>query len=80
MSKENEEYESLFSFYEKAIEGRNQHYQNYSKWMNYYSLFTGAFFIAYYNIFGKNLRCLASSRQSAGNIPFLGIMPGWFHG
>ena len=55
MSKEDKEYKSLFPFYEKAIEGRNQHYQNYSKQMNYYSLFTGAFFIAYYNIFGKNV-------------------------
>ncbi len=31
MSKEDKEYKSLFPFYEKAIEGRNQHYQNYSK-------------------------------------------------
>lgn len=43
-------FEILFKYYEKAIEGRNFHYQNYNTWANYYSIFTGALFIGYYTI------------------------------
>ena len=40
----------LFIMYEKAVEGRNLHYQQYSTWMNYYAMFTGAFFIGFYTL------------------------------
>lgn len=52
-SKENRERQELWHFYEKAIEGRNNHYSQYIKFMNLYAVFTGAFFVAYYNIFDK---------------------------
>lgn len=42
------EFDNCFKYYEKAIEGRNLHYQNYNTWVNYYSIFTGAFFVCYY--------------------------------
>ena len=44
------EYDLVFRMYEKAIEGRNLHYQSYNTWMNHYAIFTGAFFIGYYTI------------------------------
>lgn len=53
MKKEKTEFEICFKYYEKAIEGRNLHYQNYNSWVNLYSFFTGAIFIAYYTILEK---------------------------
>lgn len=44
------EFEKCFSFYEKAIEGRNSHYNNYNTWANYYAIFNGALFVGYYNV------------------------------
>lgn len=44
------EFEKCFSFYEKAIEGRNSHYSNYNTWANYYAIFNGALFVGYYNV------------------------------
>lgn len=41
----------LWCFYEKAIEGRNSFYEHYVRYMNLYAIFTGAFFIAFYNVF-----------------------------
>lgn len=49
-SDEEKEFNILFKYYEKAIEGRNFHYQNYNTWANYYSIFTGALFIAFYTL------------------------------
>ena len=49
-SDEEKEFNTLFKYYEKAIEGRNFHYQNYNTWANYYSIFTGALFIAFYTL------------------------------
>lgn len=46
----NSEFKTCFAFYEKAIEGRNLHYQNYNTWTNYYAVFTGAIFVGFYNI------------------------------
>ncbi|WP_443741608.1 RipA family octameric membrane protein [Treponema berlinense] len=47
---EKKEFDNVFKYYEKAIEGRNFHYQNYNTWANYYSIFTGALFIAFYTL------------------------------
>ena len=47
------EFDICFKYYEKAIEGRNFHYQNYNTWVNYYAIFTGALFVGYYSIIGK---------------------------
>lgn len=49
----NSEFDICFKYYEKAIEGRNLHYQNYNSWVNLYSIFTGAIFVAYYTILEK---------------------------
>ena len=46
----NENFDKCFKYYEKAIEGRNFHYQNYNTWVNYYSIFNGALFIGYYSL------------------------------
>ena len=47
------EFDICFKYYEKAIEGRNFHYQNYNTWVNYYAIFTGALFVGYYSIIDK---------------------------
>lgn len=46
-----EKFDNCFKLYEKAIEGRNFHYSNYNTWVNYYSIFTGALFMCYYNCY-----------------------------
>lgn len=51
---EKKEFNTLFKYYEKAIEGRNFHYKNYNTWANYYSIFTGALFIAFYTLEKEN--------------------------
>ena len=43
--------EELWRFYEKAIEGRNFLYKHYIQYVNLYAIFTGAFFIAFYNFY-----------------------------
>ena len=48
-----EPFDTYFKYYEKAIEGRNFHYQTYNEWVNLYSIFTGAIFIAYYTVLDK---------------------------
>ena len=53
-NKMDDEFTRLMGYYEKAIEGRNFHYQNYNTWVNYFSIFTGALFVAYYTIMEKN--------------------------
>lgn len=45
-----DKFNCIFKYYEKAIEGRNFHYQNYNTWANYYSIFTGALFVGFYTI------------------------------
>ena len=44
------DFDRCIKFYEKAIEGRNLHYQNYNTWAHYYAMFTGTLFIAFYTI------------------------------
>ena len=53
-SDEEKDLNTLFKYYEKAIEGRNFHYKNYNTWANYYSIFTGALFIAFYTLEKEN--------------------------
>lgn len=40
--------------YEKAIEGRQHHQENFNHWMNMYAIFNGALFVGYYSIDDKN--------------------------
>ena len=40
--------------YEKAIEGRQHHQENFNHWMSMYSIFNGALFVGYYSIVDKN--------------------------
>lgn len=40
--------------YERAINAYNEHVSRYKEWMHLYSIFTGAFFVAYCNVFDKN--------------------------
>lgn len=37
-------------FYEKAIQGLEFHTSRFNTWMNLYTIFVGAFFLAYYNV------------------------------
>lgn len=45
-----DKFNCIFKYYEKAIEGRNFHYHNYNTWANYYSIFTGALFVGFYQV------------------------------
>lgn len=56
---ETKEFDNCFSFYEKAIEGRNFHYNNYNTWANYYAIFNGALFVGYYSIIKECLNWLS---------------------
>ena len=44
------DYEDFKFLYEKAIEGRNVHLQNFNHWMNMYAIFNGALFVALYSL------------------------------
>lgn len=48
--KSQKEFDRCFRYYEKAIEGRNFHYQNYNAWVNLYAIFTGALFVGFYTL------------------------------
>ena len=43
--------QELWRFYEKAIDGRDSFYKHYVQYMNLYAIFTGAFFVAFYNVY-----------------------------
>ena len=45
MANENEKF-----LYEKAIDGRHHHQENFNHWMSMYSIFNGALFAGYYTI------------------------------
>ena len=53
-----DKFDKCFKYYEKAIEGRNFHYQNYNTWVNYYSIFNGALFVGYYSLLQKETSIL----------------------
>lgn len=56
--------------YEKAIEGRKHHYENYNHWMNMYAIFNGALFVGLYSQLEGKPYELA--------ILILGCIAGWF--
>ena len=71
MSEEKLEEKRLNFLYEKAIEGRKHHQENFNHWMNMYAIFNGALFIGYYNmpvVAGQMFKML---------IVFLGCVAGW---
>lgn len=41
--------------YDKAIEAYQFHVNRYNTWMNYYSVFVGAFFVALYNVWPQKM-------------------------
>lgn len=61
MSKNKSKFDICFKYYEKAIDARNFHYQNYNTWVNYYSIFVGALFIGYYSIIDE--KCVLNSNN-----------------
>lgn len=62
--------------YEKAIEGRKHHLENYNHWMNMYAIFNGALFVGLYSIGGKNVS--ESDYIFKLAILILGCIAGWF--
>ena len=67
------DYEKL---YEKAIEGRIHHQQNFNHWMNMYAIFNGALFIGLYTIL-NNTTCNSFDLYRL-IITGLGVIAGWF--
>lgn len=71
--------------YEKAIDGYQFLVNRYHTWMNYYSIFTGAFFIALYTVWDKGDAaqsacckcCKAAAAASDDFWPYLLIVLGW---
>lgn len=72
--------------YEKAIDGYQFLVNRYHIWMNYYSIFTGAFFIALYTVWDKaeTVKCVCCKCcETAASTPdifllYLLIFLGWF--
>lgn len=72
--------------YEKAIDGYQFLVNRYHTWMNYYSIFTGAFFIALYTVWDKaeTVKCVCCKCcETAASTPdifllYLLIFLGWF--
>lgn len=56
--------------YEKAIEGRKHHYENYNHWMNMYAIFNGALFVGLYS--------QPDGKPYELAILILGCIAGWF--
>lgn len=46
--------EFQYEQYQRIIEARNFHYESFSRWQNFFYMFVGALFIAFYSICGKN--------------------------
>ena len=74
----------LWKFYEKAIEGRNSFYEHYVRYMNLYAIFTGAFFVALYNVFDgdnvleKTFTIIISLLGFGSSILWLGSVKGYY--
>lgn len=71
-------FDKCFQFYEKAIEGRNFHYQNYNQWVNLYAIFTGAIFVGYYSVCGL-LQLLLAFLGIVTSICWLNSVRGYYH-
>ena len=67
------DYEKL---YEKAIEGRMHHQQNFNHWMNMYAIFNGALFVGLYTIL-DNTTCNSFDLYRL-LITGPGVIAGWF--
>ena len=61
----------VFEMYKMAVEGRNEHYKYYNAWVNLYSIFTGALFVAYYTTAGKDKPLLSLVIALAGTFASL---------
>ena len=76
--------QELWHFYEKAIEGRNTFYEHYVRYMNLYAIFTGAFFVALYNVFDcdnvleKPFTIIISLLGFGSSILWLGSVKGYY--
>lgn len=83
-SKESLDRQELWQFYEKAIEGRSAHYNQYIQFTNLYAIFTGAFFLAFYHVFDnsnfeKNLLASIIALLGLGSsILWLGSVKGYY--
>ena len=68
--------------YEQAIKAYQFHVQRYQTWVNYYAIFVGALFVAFYNIMppmGNFCLCSpASSLTGELFISYLIVVLGWF--
>ena len=71
--------------YDKAVEAYQFHVQRYHTWVNYYAIFVGALFVAFYTIMpqlGNIQRSLCSESISSFLasvwLPLLIITLGWF--
>lgn len=71
--------------YEKAIEGYQFQVNRYHTWMNYYSVFVGAFFVALYTVWNKGeamqsacCKCCKVAETASNDFwPYLLIVLGW---
>lgn len=69
--------------YEKAIEAYQFHVQRYHTWVNYYAIFVGALFVAFYTVVSQieNIRCnpcCDSGIFFSMWLPLLIMTLGWF--
>lgn len=69
--------------YEKAIEAYQFHVQRYHTWVNYYAIFVGALFVAFYTVVSQleNIRCnpcCDSGSFFSMWLPLLIMTLGWF--
>lgn len=61
--------------YDKAIEAYQFHVNRYHTWMNYYSVFTGAFFVALYTVWPQETKsCCCCCHAASSSSAFLPIM------
>lgn len=73
--------EKEISPYEKAIEGRFQHMNQFNYWMNMFAIFNGALFVGYYNVV-KEYKCTGAIPCDTGFvlssvILLLGVVSAW---
>lgn len=50
--------EDLKFAYEQSISAYQKHVERYNTWMNMYAIMTGALFVAFYSIYGKDSTCI----------------------